>query len=100
MHGHLEGGEGLHNEMFITQKSLCHSISLGEGFFTSFTRTTVEVRNVELGLPVNIRRRLDDLLRPLQPFILSTRQQRCCSGLLLDPMQYMRKVASPGEPSI
>ena len=53
---------------------------------------------MELGLPVNMRRRLDDLLRPLQPFPLSTRQQRCCSGLLLDPMQYMRKVASPGEP--
>src|SRR5437764_4189612 len=45
-----------------------------------------------------MRRRLDDLLRPLQPFILSTSQQRCCSGLLLDPMQYMRKVPSSGEP--
>src|SRR2546421_4689482 len=45
-----------------------------------------------------MRRRLDDLLRPLQPFILSTRQQRCCSGLLLDPMRYMRNVPSSGEP--
>src|SRR5438045_7899671 len=45
-----------------------------------------------------MRRRLDDLLRPLQPFILSTSQQRCCSGLLLDPMQDMRKVPSSGEP--
>src|SRR6266566_7527706 len=25
------GGEGLHNEMIITQKSLCHAISVAEG---------------------------------------------------------------------
>jgi len=78
-----EGEWELTNEMMITQKSLCDSIPVGGALRSGWQR-------VEIMAPGgwdhrwNMRRRLDDLLWPLQPLHRFSASTSVGSGLLLD----------------